>query len=128
MSFENKSATNRVSLFKKIVRLWFQDGSSMAEHINAFQGLTNQTISLEVPLANKVLALLLLGSLPDNWETLVVTLGNTGPDGKHLTLEQVKSSLLNEEAHRKDRESSFDSKALVTEGGMNRGRSQNRSP
>ena len=39
----------------------------------------------------------------------------------------VKLSLLNEEAHWKDRESISDSKALVTEGDMNRGRSRNRS-
>ena len=126
--FENKNVVNRVSVFRKIVRLRYQDGSSMAEHINAFHGLMNQTTALEVPLADEVFALLLLGSLPDSWEMLVVTLGNAGPQGKHLSLEQVKSSLLNEEARRKDKESISDSKALVTEGDMNRGRSRNRSP
>ena len=59
--FENKNVVNRVSVFRKIVRLRYQDGSSMAEHINAFQGLMNQTTSLEVPLADEVLTLLLLG-------------------------------------------------------------------
>ena len=83
--------------------------------MNAFQGLLNQTTSLEVPLDYEVLALLLLGSLPDSWETLVVTLGNAEPEGKHLSLARVKSSLPNEEAHRKDRETGTDSKALVTE-------------
>ena len=117
--FENKNAVNRVSVFRKIVKLRYQDGLSMAEHLNAFQGLINETTSLEVLLADEVLALLLLGSLPDNWETLVVTLGNVGPQGKQLSLEMVKSSLLNEEARRKDIESISDSKALVTEGEMN---------
>ena len=117
--FENKNVVNRVSVFRKIVRLRYEDGSSTAEHINAFQRLTNQTTSLEVPLDDKVLALLLLGSLPDSWEILVVTLGNAEPQGKHLTLEQVKSSLLNEEAHRKDREFISDSKTLVMKGDMN---------
>ena len=60
------------------MRLQYQDGSGMAEHINAFQGLTNKTTPLEVPLTDKVLVLLLLGSFPDSWETLVVTLGNAG--------------------------------------------------
>ena len=92
--FENKNVVNRVSVFRKIVRLRYQDGSSMAEHINAFQGLMNQTTRLEVPLADEVFTLLLVGCLLDCWETLIVTLGNTGPQGKHLTLEQVKSSLL----------------------------------
>ena len=59
----------------------------MEEHLNAFEGLINQTTSLEVPLANEVLALLLLGSLPDSWETLVVALSKAGQEGKHLSLE-----------------------------------------
>ena len=61
----------------------------MVEHINAFHPLMNQTTSLEVTLADDILALLLLGSLLDNWETLVSTLGNAGPEGKHLSLEQA---------------------------------------
>ena len=109
---------NRVLVFRKIMRLRYQDGSSMAEHINAFQGLMNQTTTLEVPLIDEVFTLLLRGSLPDSWETLVVTLGNTGPQRKHLSLDQEKSSSLNEEARRKDRESISNSKALVTEGDM----------
>ena len=76
---ENKNVVNRVSVFWKIVRCMNQDGASMVEHMNAFHGLINQTMSLEVPLSDKVLTLLLLGSLPDSWETLVITLGNAGP-------------------------------------------------
>ena len=34
----------------KLVRLRYQDGSNMAEHMNAFQGLINQAMSLDVPL------------------------------------------------------------------------------
>ena len=34
-------------------------------------------ISLDIPLANEVLTLLLLGSVLDSWETLVVMLGTT---------------------------------------------------
>ena len=33
---ENKNVVDRVSVFRKIVRLPYQDDSSMAEHINAF--------------------------------------------------------------------------------------------
>ena len=96
--FENKNVVNRVLVFQKLVRLGYQDGFSMAEHMNAFQGLINQTTSLQVPLTDEVLTLLLLGSLTDSWETLVVTLGNAGPEGKHLSLARVNSSLLDEEA------------------------------
>ena len=89
--FQNKNAANQVSVFRKLVRLWYQDGSSMEQHMNAFQGLIHQATSLEVPLADEVLALFLLSSLPDSWETLVVTLGTAGPNGKRLSLARVKS-------------------------------------
>ena len=60
--------------------------------------------------------------------TLIVTLGNAGSEGKHLSWEKVKSSLLNEEARRKDKEAISDPKALVMEVDTNRGRDRNRSP
>ena len=41
--FENKNVVNRVSIFRRIVRLRYQDDSSMEDHINAFQALTNQS-------------------------------------------------------------------------------------
>ena len=50
-----------------------------------------------IPLVDEVLTLLLLDSLLDSWETLVVILGNSTPQGK-LTLDTLKSSFLNEEA------------------------------
>ena len=71
---------------------------SMADHLNAFQGLVNQTLSLEVPQVDEVLALLLISSLPDSWETLVLTFGVSTAHGKQLTLDDLESSLLNEEA------------------------------
>ena len=89
-------------------------------------GLIHQTTALEVPLADEVLAMFLLGSLPETWETLVVTLGTAGSDGKRLSLARVKASLLDEEAHRKEKDISSDSKALITE--SERGRPRNRSP
>ena len=120
--FENKNVINRVLVFRTIVRLRYPNGSSMLEHLNPFQGLINQNTSLEVPLADDILALLLLGSFPESWEMFVVTLGNAVPQGKPVSLEMMKSSLLNEEARRKDRESIFDHKVLVTEGGSYKGR------
>ena len=59
---------------------------------------------------------------------LVVTLGNVGPQGKQLSSEMVKSSLMNEEARWKDRESISDPKALITKGNSNKGRGKQRSP
>ena len=96
--------------------------------MNAFQGLINQTTLLVVPLAHEVLKLLLLRSLSDSLETLVVTLGNAGLVGKHLSLARVKSSLQNEEAHHNDWEFGTELNALVRESDTNQGRSQNEHP
>ena len=44
---------------------------------------------------------LLLNSLPDSWETLVITITNSAPN-RIVTMDMVKDSLLNEEARRKE--------------------------
>jgi hypothetical protein len=67
-------------------------------------------------------ALLLLSSLPNSWETLVVSLSNSASNGV-LQLAMVKDSLFNEETKRKDM-GKDDVQALVTE---NRGRSKGRN-
>ncbi|KAF7149741.1 hypothetical protein RHSIM_Rhsim02G0038500 [Rhododendron simsii] len=54
---------------------------------------------------------MLLSSLPKNWETLVVTVSNSAPDGV-VSVSQVTSSLLNEEIRRKSTGSSH-SEAFV---------------
>ena len=54
---------------------------------------------MEIVLDDELLALLLLNSLPDSWETLVVSLSNFAPNGK-LTFDMIKDSLLNEEIRR----------------------------
>ena len=68
-------------------------------------------------------ACLLLGTLPDSWDTLVVALTNSAPLGV-LSMSMVKESLFNEETRRKEQGITSQSEALVTE---RRGRSQTRN-
>lgn len=56
---------------------------------------------MEIVLEDELLALLLLSSLPDNWERLVISLSNSAPNGK-LTFDMIKDRPLNEETRRKD--------------------------
>ena len=55
---------------------------------------------------------MLLESLPGSWEKLVVILGNAKPNRKHISLETLKSNLVNEEANWKDKESAINPKGL----------------
>ena len=83
------------------MNLKLQSGTSVAEHTSEFQSLVNQLSAVELQLGDEEQALLLLSSLPDSWETLVVSLSNSAPNGR-LTMSMVKDALINEEARRKD--------------------------
>lgn len=56
---------------------------------------------MKMNLHDELQALLLLSSLPDSWETLVISLSNSAPNG-NLTMDMVKDNTLNEEARRKE--------------------------
>ena len=129
--YQAKTARNKALLIRRLVNLKLKSGTSVAEHTSEFQNLVNQLSTVALTLGDEEQALLLLSSLPDSWETLVVSLSNSAPDGK-LTMVMVKDALFNEEARRK--EAGMDqSHAFVTEGmhqrsgrGRSRGRSMSR--
>ena len=79
-------------------------------------------VTMKLVIDDELQALLLLSSLPDCWETLVVSLSNSTPNGV-LQLAMVKDSLFNEGTRRKDMGKDI-TQALVTK---NRGRSKSRS-
>ncbi|KAG8364646.1 hypothetical protein BUALT_Bualt18G0019000 [Buddleja alternifolia] len=66
-------------------------------------------------------------SLPDSWDTLVVSVSNSAPNGD-LTLQVVKDCLLNEESRRKEQAFSTEQNTLVTENSDRRGRNKSRGP
>ncbi len=69
---------------------------------------------MKMVLDDELQALVLLSSLPDSWDTLVVSLSNSAPQGV-LTLDIVKDSMFNEEARRKEQGVVAKSEALVSE-------------
>ena len=77
----------------------------MIEHLNTFKGLVNQLTKVEMKVDDELQALLLLSSFPESWDTLVVILSNSAPEGR-LTMDSVADNLLNEEVRRKEREDS----------------------
>ena len=79
-------------------------------------------VTMKLIIDDELQVLLLLSSLHDSWETLVVSLSNSAPNGV-LQLAMVKDSLFNEEIRRKDM-GKDNAQALVTE---NKGRSKTRN-
>ena len=73
---------------KRLVNLKYKEGLSITEHTSEFQDLVDQLTTMEIILDDELQALLLLSSLPDSWETLVVLVNISAPNGK-LTLDMV---------------------------------------
>lgn len=113
--YERKTAGNKAFLIRKLVNLKYKESGTIGGHLNEMQSIVNQLASMEMVLDDELQALLLLSSLPESWETLVVSLSNSSPNGK-LTMSQVTSNLFNEEVRRKSSsEVSTSSQALVSE-------------
>ncbi|KAA8547298.1 hypothetical protein F0562_003838 [Nyssa sinensis] len=74
---EQKTATNKDFLIRKLVNMKFKEGSSIADHLNEFQSVVNQLVTMKMVIEDELQALLLLSSLPHSWETLVVTVSNS---------------------------------------------------
>ena len=87
---------NKAFLFRKLVNSKYKEGTPIAKHLNEIKSIVNQLAAMKITFDDELQALLLLSSLPESWETLVVTVSNSAPDGV-VTMSQVTSSLLNEE-------------------------------
>ena len=120
--YERKTAQNKAFIARKLVNLKLKEGKSIAEHLSEFQDLVNQMVTMNLIIDDELQVLLFLSSLPNSWETLIVSLSNFAPNGV-LQLAIVKDSLLNEETRRNDMGKDI-AHALVTE---NKGRSKSRS-
>ena len=111
--YESKSATSKAFLVRKLVQLRLDEEKSVAEHLNEFQDVINQLANMKVNFDDELQALLLMSSLSESWETLVVSLSNSNANGT-ISLETVRSSLLNEELRRKGSElKSVQTEAMV---------------
>ena len=111
--YQAKTARNKALLMRRLVNMKLSSETSVAEHTSKFKSLVNQLSSIEMLLRDETQALLLLNSLPDNWEILVVSLSNLAPEGK-LTMSIVKDVMFNKKARRNDI-STNQTYALVTE-------------
>ena len=78
------------------MNLKLKQGQSIVKHLNDFKGNIMQLSVVGLSLDDETQACLLLGSLPDSWNTLMVSLGNSALEGK-VTLGMVRNSLFNEE-------------------------------
>ena len=93
--YETKNAQAKIFLMWKLMNLKLKEGQSIAEHLNDFEGMITQLSVASLSLDDETRACLLLSSLQNSWNTLVVSLGNSSLEGK-VMLAMVRNSQLNE--------------------------------
>jgi hypothetical protein len=99
--YQSKSLVNKLFLRKKLYNLRMRDGDSVAEHLNAFNTMVSQLVSIEIKISNEDKCISLLCSLPDSWDSLVVAIDSNTTS---LKFEEVVSFLLSEEMRWKNME------------------------
>ncbi|MCO5592422.1 hypothetical protein L7F22_046425 [Adiantum nelumboides] len=91
-----KSASNKVFLMKKLMRLSMKEGSSVSFHLNEFNALFLQLTLKELNFDDEMKAIFLLCSLPASWDTFNIAISNSTHGGK-LAFGDVTSALLTKE-------------------------------
>jgi hypothetical protein len=82
-------------LLNKLYHLRIEDEDSVTEHINAFNTLVSQLVSINIMIAEEDTCITFLCYFLDSWDNLFVAIGST----THSTLkyEDVVASLLSKE-------------------------------
>ncbi|KAE8677291.1 Serine/threonine kinase [Hibiscus syriacus] len=120
--FLKKSSQNRLHVKKRLFRFDYQPGTSMNEHITAFNELVIDLLGMDETLKDKDLALMLLSSLPNEFEHLKKMLLH-GKD--NVTLKYVTAALDSYELRKKTNK---ESKYEAVEAIVARGRSKSQKP
>ncbi|RVW12059.1 Retrovirus-related Pol polyprotein from transposon TNT 1-94 [Vitis vinifera] len=90
--YEKPSANNKVHLMKKLFNLKMAENASVAQHLNEFNTITNQLLSVEIDFDDEIRALIVLASLPNSWETMRMAVSNsTGKKSSSHFKRQCKS-------------------------------------
>ena len=95
--YENPSTSNKVFLMKRLFNMKMLEGGSVADHLNEFNMLTNHLSSVKVNFEDEVRALLILCSLPESWNSLVIVVSNYVPSSNTLKFDDVVGVILSKE-------------------------------
>ncbi|KAL2934945.1 Histidine kinase CKI1, partial [Bienertia sinuspersici] len=72
--YASKSLANKLLLKKDLYALEMEDGTSLQDHLNKFNGLITQLASLDVKIEEEDKAILLLASLPKKYNSVITSL------------------------------------------------------
>jgi hypothetical protein len=86
---KNPQMYNKVFLMKRLFNMKMSEGGSIADHLNEFNTVTNQLSSVKVDFDNEVRDLLILCSLLERWNGLVMAISNFVSGSNTLKFDDV---------------------------------------
>eukprot|EP00253_Pinus_taeda_P029902 PITA_29902 len=92
--YQSKSLVNKLFPWKKLYNLRMKDGDSVTKHLNSFNTMVSQLLSIDIKISDEDKCISLLCSLPDLWDSLVIAIGN---NAIALQFDEIVSFLLMEE-------------------------------
>ena len=95
--YKKPSASDKVFLMKCLFNMKMSESGSITDHLNDFNTVTNQLSYVGVNFDDEVRALLILCSLPESWDGLVMAVSNYVSGSSTLMLDDVISVVLSEE-------------------------------
>ena len=123
--YQTASAANKIFIMKKLYKLKMKEGTAMSNHINDLNTLLCQASSVGMTQDDEAQAIILLCSLPDSWDPVVIAISTSNSLKSKLTYDEVVATLLSEDMRRSNKDSSSGD-ALTMVSTERRGRSHHR--
>lgn len=125
--YEARSLHNKIFLKRKLYTLRMTESTSVTEHVNSFNTLFSQLTSLSCKIEPQERAEILLQSLPDSYDQLIINLTNNVLTD-YLVFDDVAAAVLEEENRRNNKEDRHTSSRQIEALVVTRGRSTERGP
>lgn len=92
--FEQKGLANKLFLRRKLFTMKLEEGESMESHINKIKEIADELESIKSTVTEEDMVLIILGSLPETFSTLITSLESRADD---LTMDFLMTRLMHEE-------------------------------
>ena len=92
---------DKLFLQKRLYLLRMNDGDSITKHLNAFNSVINQWLSVNIKITKEEKRISIFCSLLDSWDNLVMVVGRNNTT---LKIDDVVVALFSEEMRRKTME------------------------
>ena len=92
--YENPFASNKVFLMKHLFNMKMVEGGSVVDHLNEFNTFTIQLSPMGINFDEEIRTLLILCSLPESWNGLVMAVSNSILGSNTLKYDDVINVIL----------------------------------